>query len=76
MSKSDSIAYDIVQFLIHPADGIEIGGVAEQLINILKGFTKSNDRLLKHVSQWIEYEKEDVSEQIELLEEYKRMFYK
>lgn len=29
-----------------------------------------------HVSQWIEYEKEDVSEQIELLEEYKRMFYK
>ena len=50
--------------------------IAEQLINILKGFTKSNDRLLKYVSQWIEYEKEDVSEQIELLEVYRRMFYK
>ena len=63
MSKIKDIAYDLAQFICRPVDGIEISGVSSQLLDILRIYTRKNDRLREQVHDYIEFmiETDDLS---------------
>lgn len=77
MSRINDIAYAIANYLKNPIDGIEIGGVSEQLLDIIRIYTKDNEPLRKKVMEWIEYyfADEDENLQKELVECYNKYFY-
>lgn len=64
MSRIERLAQALASFVCHPADGIEIGGVSSQLVNILQTQTKGNDRLREKVHEWFEFYIEDGDTQI------------
>lgn len=55
MSKIKDIAYDLAQFICRPVDGIEIGGVSSQLLDILRIYTRKNDKLREQAHNYIEF---------------------
>ena len=64
MSKIEKFAQELAYFMCNPADGIEIGGVSSQLIDIIRTQTKGNDRLRGKVYEWLEFYIEDGSTRI------------
>lgn len=64
MSKIEKFAEALAHFICYPSDGIEIGGVSSQLVNIIRIQTKGNDRLREKVHEWLEFYIEDGSIQI------------
>ena len=59
MSKIEKFAQAIAYFICYPGNGIEVGGVSSQLIEIIKIQTKGNDRLREKVQEWLEFYIED-----------------
>ena len=59
MSKIEKFAQELAHFICYPTDGIEIGGVSHQLIEIIRTQTKDNDRLRGKVHEWLEFYIED-----------------
>ena len=64
MSKIEKLAQALAYFICYPGNGIEIGGVSFQLVNIIKIQTKGNDRLRGKVHEWLEFYIEDGDTQI------------
>ena len=83
MSRIERLAQALASFICNPADGIEIGGVSSQLVNILQTQTKGNDRLREKVHEWLEFYIEDGDTQISeykdniqlAFDEYDKVFY-
>lgn len=83
MSKIESLAQALAYFICYPTDGIEIGGVSSQLIDIIRTQTKDNDRLRGKVHEWLQFYIEDGStripeykDDIELaFDDYDKFFY-
>ena len=59
MSKKENQAYGIVNFLCNPASSIELGMVSEQLLQILKLFTRGDKNLRELCHEYIDYFIED-----------------
>lgn len=59
MSKIERLAQALAYFICYPADGIEIGGVSSQLVDIVKIHTKGNKKLKEKVYEWLEFYIED-----------------
>lgn len=76
MSRRGDIAYSIARYLVHPVDGIEIGGVSEQLLDIVKVVTKENEPLRREVLDWLCYLSESENQYEGLRDEYDRIFYR
>lgn len=86
-SKEENICFEIAWFLCYPADGIEIGGVSSQLLDIIKIMTKGRKIIKKFVLELCQdfiiedkYNKSiygiDKSEAIKKIEEdYNKLFY-
>jgi len=68
MSRIESLGEALAHFICYPSDGIEIGGVSSQLIDIIRTQTKGNDRLRGKVHEWLEFYIEDGST---IISEYK-----
>lgn len=64
MSKIENFAQALAYFICYTGNGIEIGGVSSQLVNIVKIQTKGNDRLREKVHEWLEFYIEDGDTQI------------
>ena len=64
MTKIERLAQELAYFICYPTDGIEIGGVSSQLIDIIRTQTKGNDRLREKVHAWLEFYIEDGSTKI------------
>ena len=47
--KEENFCFEIAWFLCYPADGIEIGGVSSQLLDIIKTMTKGRKSIKKFV---------------------------
>ena len=45
MTKKESLAYDIADYMCHPADSIEIGGLSQQLLQIIQNITRKDKKL-------------------------------
>lgn len=75
MSKRKEIAYQIAKYMVNPVDGIEIGGVSAQLLDIVKVITKENRSLRREVLDWLCYFSDSESRYEELRDEYDRFFY-
>lgn len=88
MNKTEERAYHIARFISSPADGIEIGGVSSQLLDIVKTITINNTKLKDRVFDWFEYlvEEGNYSTKLfgtdneqalqEMKKDYIRVFYK
>lgn len=55
MSKIEALAIGLANYICNPVDNIEIGGLSEQLIQIIRTQTELNSRLRDKVRYWIEY---------------------
>lgn len=62
--------------MVNPVDGIEIGGVSDQLLGIVKVITKENKSLRREVLDWLYYFSESESRYEELRDEYDRFYYR
>ena len=51
----DESARLIAKFIVSPVDGIEIGGVSDQLLDIIKSITKNDERLRRKVLDWLAF---------------------
>lgn len=47
--KEENLCFEIAWFLCYPADGIEIGGVSSQLLDIIKTMTKGRKSIKNFV---------------------------
>ena len=52
--KEENFCFEIAWFLCYPADGIEIGGVSSQLLDIIKIMTKGRKSIKKFVLELCE----------------------
>lgn len=59
MSRIEQLGQALAFYLTHPVDGIEIGGVSSQLLDIIKIQTKGNKKLREKVHEWLEFYIED-----------------
>ena len=59
MSKIEKLAQALAYFICYPGNGIEIGGVSSQLIDIIRVQTKGNVKLKEKVYEWLEFYIED-----------------
>lgn len=85
--KEENFCFEIAWFLCYPADGIEIGGVSSQLLDIIKIMTNGRKSIKKFVLELCQdfvledkYKKSiygvDKSEVIiQMEEEYDKLFY-
>ena len=85
--KEENFCFEIAWFLCWPSDGIEIGGVSSQLLDIIKTLTKGRKSIKKFVLELCQdfvledkYNKSiygiDKSESIIRIEEdYDKLFY-
>jgi hypothetical protein len=85
--KEENFCFEIAWFLCWPSDGIEIGGVSSQLLDIIKIMTKGRKSIKKFVLELCQdfiiedkYNKSiygvDKSEAIiQMEEEYDKLFY-
>ena len=85
--KEENFCFEIAWFLCYPADGIEIGGVSSQLLDIIKIMTKRRKSIKNFVMELCQdfviedkYNKNiygiDKSEVIVRMEEdYDKLFY-
>ncbi len=85
--KEENFCFEIAWFLCYPADGIEIGGVSSQLLDIIKIMTKRRKSIKNFVMELCQdfiiedkYNKSiygvDKSEAIiQMEEEYDKLFY-
>lgn len=64
MSKIEKLAQALAYFICYPGNGIEIGGVSSQLIDIIRVQTKGNVKLKEKVYEWLEFYIEDGDTQI------------
>lgn len=55
MGRVKDLAYGLANFLCHPADNLEIGGVSKQLVDVLRNYTEKNDNLREKVHDYIEF---------------------
>lgn len=76
MSRRKELAYSIAKYLVYPVDSIEIGGVSEQLLDIVKVITEKNESLRREILEWLCYFSESESQFEELCDEYDRIFYR
>lgn len=53
-TRYDQFTQAIARFILFPADGIEIGGVTSQLVDIIRTQTAQNKSIRKEVHEWIE----------------------
>lgn len=65
----------IAQYLKEPVDGIEIGGVSDQLLDIVKSLTRGDKRLRRCILDWLAYYCQDEEEFEEFRGEYDRIFF-
>lgn len=83
MSKIEKLAQALAYYICYPGNGIEIGGVSSQLIDIIRTQTKGNDRLREKVHEWLEFYIEDGDTQISeykddiqlAFDDYDKVFY-
>ena len=84
MTKKESLAYDIADYMCHPSDSIEIGGVSQQLLGIIQNVTRKDKKLrdlaVEYLATFIEEGDFNVDEydgNVELaIEDYDNMFFK
>lgn len=55
MSRLKDMAYGLANFICNPADNLEIGGASQQLVYVIRNYTKKNDNLRKKVHDYIEF---------------------
>lgn len=83
MSKIERLAQALAYFICYPGNGIEIGGVSSQLVDIVKIQTKGNNRLREKVHEWFEFYIEECDTQISeykdnmqlAFDDYDKVFY-
>ena len=83
MTKKESLAYDIANYMCHPTDSIEIGGISQQLLGIIQNVTRKDKKLrdlvVGYLATFIEEGNFDVDEydgNIELaIEDYDSVFF-
>lgn len=71
----DESARLIAKFLVDPVDGIEIGGVSDQLLDIIKSVTKRDRRLRRWVLDWLAYYEDSEDRYQEYRDLYDREFF-
>jgi hypothetical protein len=84
MTKKESLAYDIADYMCHPADSIEIGGLSQQLLQIIQNITRKDKKLrdlaVEYLATFIEEGDFNVDEydgNVELaIKDYDRTFFK
>lgn len=54
MSRIKDMAYGLANFICHPSDNLEIGGVSQQLVGVIRNYTEKNDNLREKVHDYIE----------------------
>lgn len=82
--KKQDLAYDIANYMVHPADSIEIGGVSRQLLDIIRRITHKDKKLREIVIDYLEVFIEEgdcfVDEYLDnpelAIEDYDQVFYK
>lgn len=75
MSRKQLLAYSIAKFLVNPVDGIEIGGVSDQLVGIVRTMTKNNASLRQAVLDWLCFFCESDDRLEKLRNEYDRFYF-
>ena len=55
MTKKESLAYDIADYMCHPADSIEIGGISQQLLGIIQNVTRKDKKLRDLVVEYLAF---------------------
>jgi hypothetical protein len=84
MTKKESLAYDIADYMCYPEDSIEICGISQQLLGIIKNVTRKDKKLrdlaVEYLATFIEEGDFNVDEydgNIELaIEDYDCIFFK
>lgn len=75
MNRKES-AYLLAKYLCNPVDGIEIGGVSEQLLDIIKTLVKGDGIYRRNVLDWLYYFCDEDDERYDKLrDDYDRIFY-
>ena len=81
--RYDDFTKAVARFICNPCDGIEIGGVTYQLLDIIKTQTKKNRNMRREIHEWIEvytelgYARDKFIENPNLAkEDYDNLFYK
>ena len=59
MTKLDKKAIALAEIICHPAGGLELGMISEQLMETLQLFTKGNKKLRERTHSYIELMVED-----------------
>lgn len=70
----DETARRLALYVKEPIDGIEIGGVSDQLLDIVKSVTRGDNRLRRCVLDWLNYYCDDEDEFEKFRNEYDRVF--
>ena len=87
IQKEENFCFEIAWFLCYPADGIEIGGVSSQLLDIIKTMTKGRKSIKKFVLELCQdfvlenkyneriYGRDKSEAIIRIEEDYNKLFY-
>lgn len=85
--KEENFCFEIAWFLCYPSDGIEIGGVSNQLLDIIRIMTKGRKSIKKFVLELCEdfvlenkyneniYGKDKSNAIVKMKEDYNKLFY-
>lgn len=85
--KEEYFCFEIAWFLCYPSDGIEIGGVSNQLLDIIRIMTKGRKSIKKFVLELCEdfvldnkyneniYGKDKSDAIVKMEEDYNKLFY-
>lgn len=55
MGRVKDLAYGLARVICRPAGNLEIGGVSQQLVDVIRNYTENNDKLREQVHDYIEF---------------------